>query len=526
MKRRFAVATLLVGLSLAARAQHASFVVRTTTGQLRGIPRDRGGAQFLGVPYGQPPVGPLRWHEPLPAKSWSGIRSAAAFGAPCAQSVSGDWNHRDAETGSEDCLFLNVFTPQWPTQKPLPVIFWIHGGSNTGGSSIGDLFANGTLPGHGVVLVSVEYRLGIFGFFAHPALTREAAHHESGNYGLMDQILALRWVIANIAKFGGDPRNITVAGQSAGAEDTGLLMTSSAKGLFQKAIAESGTPMLVVIPPLAQAEQSGAAFAASALKVPSSGDVLAFLRAIPAQDLLSAVAAQKGDNRSPIGPIIDGWVLPRDPASVYAAGQQAAIPLITGSNAIESGNNQPPDQLRAAILKADGDLAPQALALYGLANNAPGTSDPLYGSAADQWSADTRFRCPAVAQSAWHTAAHHPAYLYQFDRAIPGHEALGARHSGELPYVFGSWPKSGNISGSFGPADLKLADLMETYWANFARTGNPNAPGLPVWPQADAQGAYIEFLPDATAAPAKTPQRAAFCGLYRKVLAQRLKTPQ
>ena len=255
-------------------------IVSTAAGQVRGIRLTDGGANFLGIPYAQPPVGALRWHEPIPPKPWSGVRDAMEFGAPCAQSVYGDWNRRNAEASQEDCLYLNVLTPEWPAKAPLPVMFWIHGGSNTAGTASAALYKDGTLQKHGVVLVTVNYRLGVLGFLAHPELTAESAHHVSGNYALLDQIAALQWVHDNISKFGGDPNNVTVFGQSAGALDTGLLMTSPlAKGLFHRAIAESGTVLLGHWPKLSEGEQQGAHLATS-LKAPST-DAIKFLRNLP-----------------------------------------------------------------------------------------------------------------------------------------------------------------------------------------------------------------------------------------------------
>src|SRR5580658_5296492 len=223
--------------------QPDSPAVTTTNGELRGLARKDGGAQFLGIPYAEPPVGDLRWREPVPVKPWHGVRDAIRYGAPCAQPALGEWNKIEAFFGKEDCLYLNVVAPDWPVKQLLPVMFWIHGGANVGGSGGGSLYNDGTLASHGVVTVSINYRLGVFGFFAHPELTRESVHHASGNYGLMDQILALHWVIDNIAKFGGDAKNITVFGQSAGSFDTGFLMTSLVKGSFQRAIQESGAPL-------------------------------------------------------------------------------------------------------------------------------------------------------------------------------------------------------------------------------------------------------------------------------------------
>jgi para-nitrobenzyl esterase len=502
-----------------AYATDDSLVVRTTAGQIRGEARAGGGAEFLGIPYAQPPVGDLRWREPQPAATWSGIRDTSAFGAPCAQPVLGDWNHHDADNGKEDCLFLNIVTPAWPVKKPLPVMFWIHGGANEGGSGTGDLYNSGTLVNHGVLLVTINYRLGIFGFFAHPALTRESPHHASGNYGLMDQILALRWVLDNIANFGGDPHNITVFGQSAGAMDTGMLMTSIVKDLFQKAIAESGSPVGPTIAPLADAEKSGDSLATD-LKALAGDAAIAALRKLSAPDLLAALAALPSTGRPRVGPDIDGWVLTRSPAAVFAAGQESKIPFLFGTTTREFGSSATPDQLRGMIQLVAGDFAPRALAAYGLADGASGTDDPKYGTPADQWTADIIFRCPATAQAVWHTAAHHHTYEYEFDHPIPGQEE--AVHSSELPYVFGFFPKSGNIAGNFGTIDSKLADLIGTYFTNFAKTGDPNSAGRPPWPQFGDAQTFIQFMPDGSVVPAAR-LRAAQCSVFRDFLTDQIK---
>ncbi len=502
-----------------ALAADGALTIRTASGQIRGVARPGGGAEFLGIPYAQPPVGDLRWHETLPAKPWSGVRDTTAFGAPCEQPVLGDWNRKDAENSKEDCLYLNVITPAWPVKKPLPVMFWIHGGGNEGGTASSDLYKDGTLVRHGVLLVTVNYRLGIFGFLAHPELTRESAHGGSGNYGLMDQILALNWVRDNIARFGGDPANITVFGQSAGAMDTGMLMTSRAKDLFQKAIAESGAAFSPPLPNLAEAEQAGEKLAAS-LKVPAGEDAIKYLRGLSAQDLLKAVANLGRKDRPRVGPDIDGWVLHRSPDVVFASGQESAIPFIFGTTNREFGSTASADELRTTIEKLAGTLAPKAFAVYGLADGGQGATDAKYGTAADQWAADSLFRCPATTEGAWHSAAHHPTYEYEFDHAIPGQEA--AVHSSDLPYVFGFFPKTGNIAGNFADTDVKLADLIETYWTNFAKTGNPNSENLPKWPQFGQARNFIQFMQDGSVAPA-TGLRSAQCNVYRDVLAEHMR---
>jgi para-nitrobenzyl esterase len=499
------------------RADDKSLVVTTSAGQVQGTSRKGGGAEFLGVPYAEPPIGNLRWHEPVPAKPWTTVRAASTFGAPCSQPDLGDWNRHDAETGKEDCLFLNVIVPEWPVTKPLPVMFWIHGGANEGGTASSALYKDGTLVNHGVILVTVNYRLGIFGFLAHPELTAESPHHASGNYGLMDQILALHWVRDNIAEFGGDVNNITVFGQSAGAMDTSMLMTSPlAKELFQKALAESGAAFTAPLLPLDQAERAGAG-AALKLNAPAGDGQIKYLRTLSASDMLATLAKLSPASRAHVGPDIDGFVLPQQPAVVFATGQEAHIPFVFGTTTREFGSNQSADQLRMAIRFVAGTVATKAIALYGLANDGKGVTDPKYGTAADQWSADMIFRCPSVTQAAFHVAAHNPTWEYEFNHAIPGQEAQGAVHSADLPYVFGFFPKTGNISGSFADVDNKLAELIGTYWTNFAKTGNPNSAGLPNWPPQGGNGTYIQFQQDGKVETANA-LRSAQCSIYREWL--------
>ena len=513
--RTFTLAfTMLSCAAWAAAAQRQpsqSLIVKTTIGEIRGVGRPGGGAEFLGIPYAEPPIGELRWHEPVAKKPWSGVRDATAFGAPCAQPDLGEWNRHDAESGKEDCLFLNVIAPKWPVEKPLPVMFWIHGGANEGGTASSALYKDGTLVNHGVILVTVNYRLGIFGFFAHPELTAESPHHASGNYGLMDQVLALRWVRDNIAKFGGDARNITVFGQSAGSMDTSMLMTSPlAKDLFQKAIGESGAAFTEPLASLTAAERAGVSVAQQ-FGAPADKGQIKYLRTLTAAELIAGLGKLHDHPRRAD---IDGWVLRENPALIFQSGKEAHIPLLYGTTTREFGGNESADRLRAIIRMAAGSFAPEALAAYGLTDGGTGGSDPKYGTAADQWTADMLFRCPGSTQGAWHAAAHNPTFEYEFNHAIPGQEAQGAVHSADLPYVFGYFPKTGNISGNFTEVDTKLADLIQAYFTNFAKTGDPNARGLPNWPQQDDTGAYIQFQQDGSV-QAATGLRSKQCNIYR-----------
>lgn len=497
-------------LPLASSLYATDPVVTLASGSIRGIALPPGGAVFKGIPFAQPPVGDLRWRPPLPMKPWSGVRDAATFGASCAQNAGG----RMLENSREDCLFLNVWTPDWPAQAPRPVMFWIHGGGNYGGTASSPNFDGESLARHGVVVVTTNYRLTVFGFFAHPELTRESPHHASGNYGLMDQIAALQWVRDNIAKLGGDPGNVTVFGQSAGAVDANVLMTSPlTRGLFQRVIAESGTVtrnpdaatlgmtalgsvMTVKNGPVtysdaaerAESEQNGAALL--------PGD-LRSLRAMSAANLLKIIAEPRKSIGPANGVIVDGWVLPKAPAEVFANGQQHRIALLIGNNARErTPPDMPAEDVTAAMKAMYGPLAVRAMDLYPLA----AAPDPLYGERAAQWVVDSMYRCPVVAQLLWHAGAGNAGYEYQFDLAASGREALGAVHGAEVPYVFGA--RAGDTSSA-----------MQVYWTNFAKTGNPNGAGLPQWPKFDsgARG-YLEFT---AAGPApREGLRRPYCDLY------------
>jgi len=487
--------------------------VSVAGGQLRGELLASGGAAFEGIPYAQPPVGPLRWREPAPATPWTGVRDATSFGAPCAQNAGG----RPLDRGSEDCLYLNVWTPEWPVRSPKPVLVWLHGGGNFGGTASDASSSGAGLAARGVVVVTLNYRLGLFGFLAHPALTRESPHHAAGNYGLMDQVAALRWVHDEIAHFGGDPARVTLGGQSAGAVDVNVLMTSPlAKGLFHRAIAESGT--VTRVPDDATIRMTGLA----TTMAPRSGDtysdaltladaekagaqLAADPRSLSTTDLLKAMSAPRMSIGPANGVVVDGWVLPESPAKVFVAHREHRVPLLIGSNARERTPETTTDALVEAAKSMYGPLASRALSLYNFAS-AP--VDPLNGNAAAQWVVDTMYRCPVVMQLAWHAAAGNPSYQYQFDRAAPGREAVGATHGAELPYVFGL------LGPRHGAADHDISNAMQTYWTNFVTNGDPNgSSSLPPWPRftAAARG-YVEFTDRGPVAHQGL--RTPYCDLY------------
>jgi para-nitrobenzyl esterase len=496
----------VVVLACGIAAAQTGPVVSVPGGKIRGRLTPDGGAAFKKIPYALPPLGELRWREPQPVAPWKGIREADAFSVACTQ-LSEGWNQRYVEDSAEDCLYLNVAAPQWPPVAKHPVFVWIHGGSNTAGSGESAGFDQRTLVRRGVVLVTINYRLGKLGFLVHPELTKESPHHVSGNYGLMDQIAALEWVQKNISKFGGDPKNVTAAGESAGAYDVSLLMTSPlAKGLFHRAIAESGAVSgFRKSMPAAYAEANGLKLAAQ-LKAPD-GNAIRLLRTVPAREILKAARVATGGDRTGLETSVDGYVLPESPTRVFAEGRSARVPMITGSNVQETGGNTPAEGLREAIRKTYGDLAERAIALYGLAGTGEGTPDPLYGVPGRQWTTDIEFRCPSAAQAAAHAAAVNVTYEYEFERPLPGQRATA--HASELNFVYGTWGENVTLA----PEDQKVSEQIQAYWANFARTGDPNGPGLPVWSKftLDSQ-MYMAFTD--SGATAKADMRRKFCEIY------------
>jgi para-nitrobenzyl esterase len=473
----------------------------------RALP-DGHGAVFKGIPFAAPPVGEQRWREPMAVEPWKGVRDAGTSGPPAMQASFG-WNAEMAAASREDCLYLDVWTPA-PGPGKRPVMVWIHGGGNVGGSGGFDFLYDGTrLISHDVILVVIEYRLGIFGFLSHPALTRESPHHASGNYGLLDQLAALRWVKDNIATFGGDPGNVTVFGQSAGSIDIlSLLASPLSRGLFQRAIAESGSlPPVARTPSLARAEKAGAE-AVAKLGAPV-GDPLEFLREMPASEILAKAGPVAASN-------VDGWVLTEPPAAALADGHELPVPLIIGGCAIEFPLDGDVENWRTATRRFMGDLAPEILALYQIDDGHTGLPvDPVEGGTAAQLGTDF-LRVGAIIQGEWHATAGHPTWQYQFDRAIPPRPHVG--HSGDLPYVFGNLLAKGSQGGAFTDVDRHVSDLIQAYWTNFARNGDPNGPGLPPWPAFDAgKRRYAEFGPDGVL-EIRDHQRGVFVPIFRRWL--------
>jgi para-nitrobenzyl esterase len=509
-------------------------------GVVRGALSDRG-AVFKGIPFAAPPVGDLRWRPPQPVKPWRSERDATRYSAACMQNPIGtgtflaplarrysvEYKTANWEI-SEDCLYLNIWTPAWPPKQPAAVMVWLHGGSNRIGTGNETAYDGAELVRRDVVLVTVNYRLGALGFFAHPELSAESPRHASGNYGLLDQVAALRWVHDHIAAFGGDPARVTVFGESAGAIDAGMLLCSPlAAGLFQRVILESGPVVgIAYTHTLEQAERFGQSVAQIALPG-RQAPAIKQLRQVPAAELLAA-AAQAGRLEPNPEFVLDGWVLPRSPQAVFAAGTQQPAGMMIGNNGREasafrgaaavplSAGQGPMKTLRACY----GNMAPVALALYGI--------DAKLGriAAADQWLSEALVVCPSAAMAALNTAARRPAYVYQFRRSIPGkgQDDLGSFHGLEIPFVFGTFHSTAWNWLTFGERDKALGDTMRLYWTNFAKTGDPNGGGLPRWQVFNSKTEdYMEFSVDGHAVPGRH-VRPALCdldvaGLKRRLIA-------
>jgi para-nitrobenzyl esterase len=513
--------------------------VNVTGGAIRGYLAAHS-AVFKAVPFAAPPIGALRWREPQPVQPWRGVRDATRYSAACVQNPIGTgvflaplarrygstlptppWNL------SEDCLYLNIWTPEWPVKQPHAVMFWMHGGSNQIGSGTEPGYDGARFAQRGVVFVTINYRLGPLGFFALPELTRESPHRSSGNYGLLDQVAALRWVRDNIARFGGDPARVTVFGESAGAIDAGMLMCSPlTDGLFARAIMESGPVLgIAYAHSLGQAEQFGDRIARVALRAHTGDSTLQRLRALPAQALLAAAAEAAKQEPNPEF-VLDGWVLSQTPQAAFAKGAEQPVSMIIGNNGREASAFRVRADAPLAVDKGPlktlhisyGTLAPVALAAYEV--------DTHLGrmAAADEWLNDALMTCPSAAMAALNAAAGRASFLYQFRRSIPGkgESDLGSFHSLELPYVFDGLQNPVWSWLTFIKLDQELADAIQSYWTNFAKTGDPNGGGLPRWrPYGSASEPYMEFGNDDYPHP-RSGGRPTFCSLDIPKLKQRL----
>ncbi len=503
----------LMGVQTMAFAQTHTVQQKTADGVLEGVVSADGLVRtFKGIPFAAPPVGELRWKAPQPVIPWRGVRNASEFGARCMQgNIYSDMIFHDAGP-SEDCLHLNLWMPANPTSAKLPVMVWIYGGGYQAGATSEGRQDGGNLSKRGVVVVSMDYRLGIFGFFSHPELAKESGHNSSGNYGLMDQFAALQWVRKNIDTFGGDPDNVTIFGESAGSFSVSALVASPlAKGLFKRAIGESGayfasTPL--PLKSLAETAKADAEFAKTNLGT----DSLADLRAKSADDLLQAALKLKGNFFSPN---VDGYFLPEDVVSIFSAGKQSIVPTLAGWNLDENPYR--------AIFGPDAPTADNFLkhlqTLYGanagqIAKLYAGSNEVEIKRAAGDLASD-RF----IAFGTWKwlemTAKTDkvPVYRYQFDNTLPlapdapaGAEAM-APHASEIEFVF---QMLSSRKLPWRPDDHTVSDLMAAYWSNFAKTGDPNGEGLPRWPLYTANADYPVLHISATPKAAPDAHRARY----------------
>ena len=524
MRRALIAAVVLAAI---AAPVWAADRVETANGPVEGTTEQSGIHVYRGIPFAAPPLGDLRWKAPQPVRNWKDVRSATQFGPRCVQApLFSDMNFRSNGMG-EDCLYLNVWTPATSGSERLPVLVYLYGGGFVAGDGSEPRYDGESMARKGIVSLTVNYRLGVFGFMAHPELTKESPHHASGNYALLDQHAALEWVRRNIAAFGGDPDKVTIAGESAGSIAVSAQMASPlSKGLFAGAIGESGALIAPTLPPvpLAQGEEEGLKFATSL-----GATSLAALRAMPAAQITDASA------KLPIGRFaatVDGYFFPKPPVEAFAAGEQAHVPLLVGWNTEENSarvvlaaNDPTPENLAGALRTLYGARGDEAVKLY-----AGATADEVRQAATDL--ASDRF----IAYSTWKWADLHgrtggkPVYRYLYARPRPPTNvapaadasapkppaARGAVHSAEIEYAMGNLAT--NKVFAWTPDDYKVSEVMQGYFANFVKTGNPNGDGLPPWPAANS-GPTAQFMRldvDSRAEPETTRERYLFLdSVYR-----------
>jgi para-nitrobenzyl esterase len=489
--------------------------IKTDKGKIQGyVSRDGQIRIFKGIPYAAPPVGQLRWKPPQPAAKWHNTRQTTSFGNHCMQpNLYDDMIFHDPGQ-SEDCLTLNIWTPAKNKDAKLPVMVWIYGGGFTAGSTSEARQDGENLAHKGVIVVSMNYRLNIFGFFVHPELTAESPQHASGNYGLMDQTAAIQWVHNNIQQFGGDPNQVTIFGESAGSFSVSVQMASPlAKDLFQRAIGESGGAFSGTLPfePREEREQHDPEAVGKILGFTKLAD----LRALDADKVLTAVTPQGGVGSVHFAPDIDGYFLPESASEIYAAGKQAHVPLIAGWNADEGGIPQKTltvaEYTETAQKRFGGD-SDKFLAAYSA------TTDDEALRAAKDLAGDT-----FIADSTWRWLEAHVAtggqsvYRYHFELPSPGdkfHPAGTTFHSDDIEYVFGTLDsRQGAV---LRPEDRKMLEIIQTYWTNFAKTGDPNGGDMPKWPTYNAADGWqvMHLTPTPEARPDTQRARYEFLGQH------------
>jgi para-nitrobenzyl esterase len=475
--------------------------VKITGGVISGTVSKNGEVHaFKGIPFAAPPLGDFRWKEPQPVLPWAGLKQCDIFGPSPMQASPfpfGPWSQEyliPKEPISEDCLYLNVWTGAKTSSEKRPVIVWIYGGGFGSGGTAVPVYDGEAMAKKGIVFVSVNYRVGVFGFLAHPELTKESPHHASGNYGLLDQVAGLRWVQENIAAFGGDPGNVTIAGQSAGSMSVNCLVASPlCRGLFQHAIAESGAGFIAGgignSASLQNAEEAGTKMAESLQAIS-----IAALRKIPAAELQSKA-------RGFFRPITDGYLLPESIAETFAKGKQNDVALLTGWNeddGVMIGKPKTAAEFQQQVKQQYGNDATALLQYYPSSNEEEALRSQV------NLSRDQTF---GMQNYAWANVQNEkgkaPVYVYRFARRLPAtgdYERYGAFHTGEVAYAYNNLDFVKRCS--WQPADRQLAEIMSSYWVNFAASGNPNGKGLPQWPAYKLQDKKIIILGDTMVAAA------------------------
>lgn len=499
---RFILSALLAAATLSAALPEP---VSIDAGQISGTATTSDDVRvFKGIPFAAPPTGDLRWKAPQPPAKWEGVRKADAFGPACLPNRA----QPRGPAPSEDCLYINVWTGAKAATERRPVFVWTYGGGFTGGSGSEPRYDGEALARKGIVVVTYNYRLGVFGFLAHPDLAKESSHHTSGDYGIMDMQAALKWVQKNIENFGGDPQKVTIAGESAGAIMVSTMVGSpEGKGLFKRAIAQSGAWMGVSIARMTTREQAEAAGVKLAAAMGASS--LADLRARPAEELLK--------NSRPPAIVVDGWYVPEDLSATFAKAKENDVDLLVGSNHDEGTffarpGAVDPDQFRSRAKEKYGDLSDEYLKLYPATSGSDAAAAQLAGMRDEVgWHMRTWAQLQAK-------RGRGKAYLYYFTRVPPaaeGRPSRGATHTAELSYMFNNL-----LPGApWTDVDRKLADMMSSYWANFTATGNPNGKGLPEWPAYNEKSGKAMILGDTVSAGTQIePTMLSFYDSYYKTL--------